>query len=143
MRQLWTRTRERGAAAVEFALLLPLLVAMLMGMIDFGMAVNAQAIIANAAREGARAASFNVDSTATQNVVLSATSTLLGTAPTVAMTCSTMADLSTTINCSSAVAGNVVKVSVTYRYNWISPGILGLPGYTDMTAISQMRIEST
>jgi Flp pilus assembly pilin Flp len=46
---------ERGAAAVEFALLLPLLVLLIFGMIDFGRAINAQITITQAAREGARA----------------------------------------------------------------------------------------
>src|SRR5215469_14940436 len=45
---------ERGAAAVEFALLLPLLVMLIFGMIDFGRAINAQITITQAAREGAR-----------------------------------------------------------------------------------------
>jgi Flp pilus assembly protein TadG len=142
MRGLRIRTRDRGAAAVEFALLLPLLVAMLMGMIDFGLAVNAQAIVANASREGARAASFNADANATKTVVLNASSTLLGAPPTVTMSCTTI-DGAAISSCSSAVAGNVVKVTVTYRYNWISPGILGLPGYSDITSVSQMRIEAT
>ena len=45
---------DRGAAAVEFALLLPLLVLLIFGMIDFGRAINAQITITQAAREGAR-----------------------------------------------------------------------------------------
>jgi hypothetical protein len=45
---------DRGAAAVEFALLLPLLVLLVFGMIDFGRAINAQITITQAAREGAR-----------------------------------------------------------------------------------------
>ena len=45
---------ERGAAAVEFALLLPLLVLLIFGMIDFGRAINAQITLTQAAREGAR-----------------------------------------------------------------------------------------
>jgi Flp pilus assembly pilin Flp len=49
---------DRGAAAVEFALLLPLLVLILFGIIDFGRALNAQITITQAAREGARALSF-------------------------------------------------------------------------------------
>ena len=45
---------DRGATAVEFALLLPLLVLLIFGMIDFGRAINAQITITQAAREGAR-----------------------------------------------------------------------------------------
>jgi len=34
--------RDRGAAAVEFALLLPVLLLLVFGIIDFGRALNAQ-----------------------------------------------------------------------------------------------------
>ena len=46
--------RDRGAAAVEFALLLPMLLLLVFGIIDFGRALNAQITITQAAREGAR-----------------------------------------------------------------------------------------
>lgn len=144
MREDRTGTKERGAAAVEFALLLPLLVVMLMGMIDFGMAINAQAIVGNAAREGARAASFNADSALAQSVVTNASSTLLGTPPTATLTCKKMADIATnnTINCSAAGEGDVVVVKVAYTYNWISPAVLGINPSTPIESTSLMRIES-
>lgn len=46
--------RERGAAAVEMALVMPILVALVMGIIDFGYAFWVQGQVAGAAREGAR-----------------------------------------------------------------------------------------
>lgn len=46
--------RDRGAAAVEFALLLPVLLLLIFGVIDFGRALNAQITLTQAAREGAR-----------------------------------------------------------------------------------------
>ena len=46
---------QRGAAAVEFALLLPLLMAMLVGTLDIGLMLYNKAVITNASREGARA----------------------------------------------------------------------------------------
>lgn len=45
--------RQRGVAAVEFALLLPLLLLLLFGMVDAGRALQANIIIANVSREGA------------------------------------------------------------------------------------------
>ena len=48
-------TRERGASAVEFALILPLLVFFIFGIIEFGFYVYNQQVITNASREGARA----------------------------------------------------------------------------------------
>jgi hypothetical protein len=52
----WPRlgTRDRGAVVVEFALLLPILLLLVFGMIDFGRALNAQITLTQAAREGAR-----------------------------------------------------------------------------------------
>ena len=45
--------RQRGVAAVEFALLLPLLLLLLFGMVDAARALQASIIIANVSREGA------------------------------------------------------------------------------------------
>lgn len=135
---------ERGAAAVEFALVVPVLIMMIFGMVDMGMAINAQAIVGNAAREGARAASFNgANTTATTNVVNSAAKSLIGTAPTVAITCQAKGSTTSSASyCTSAVAGDSVLVQVTYTYKWLTPGILGLPGQSTIAATSQMRIES-
>ena len=47
---------ERGAAAVEMAIVLPLLFLVIAGIVDFGRAFQAQVQLTNAAREGARAA---------------------------------------------------------------------------------------
>lgn len=46
--------RERGAAAVEMAIVLPLLLLVLGGVIEFGRALFIQNMATNAAREGAR-----------------------------------------------------------------------------------------
>jgi len=45
---------DRGAAAVEFALVLPILVIILFGVIEFGGVYNAQLMVTGAAREAAR-----------------------------------------------------------------------------------------
>jgi Flp pilus assembly protein TadG len=45
---------ERGAAAVEFALVVPILLAILLGTIEFGRAYNVQISLTHAARETAR-----------------------------------------------------------------------------------------
>ena len=48
--------RERGAAAVEMALILPVLLLLVGGIIDLGRAFMMQIMLTNAAREGTRAA---------------------------------------------------------------------------------------
>ena len=52
------RASERGAAMIEFALLLPLLVMLVFGIITFGRAYFAKVELASAVREGARAAAL-------------------------------------------------------------------------------------
>ena len=49
------RTR-RGQALVEFALILPILMILLMGIIEFGRAWNVKQVLTDASREGARLA---------------------------------------------------------------------------------------
>jgi hypothetical protein len=56
----WSR-RQDGAAAVEFALLLPLLILLLFGFIQFGTAFNTRIQATNAAREAARLAVVGID----------------------------------------------------------------------------------
>lgn len=46
--------RDRGAAAVEFALVFPLLILLVLGIAEFGRAYNVQSTITAAARQGAR-----------------------------------------------------------------------------------------
>lgn len=55
MKNIKTDKQERGAAAVEFALILPLLVVLLFGIIEFSILFYNKAMITNASREGARA----------------------------------------------------------------------------------------
>jgi Flp pilus assembly protein TadG len=49
---------DRGAAAVEMALVMPLLILMVMGIIDFGRIFNGEIQLSQAAREGARVAAL-------------------------------------------------------------------------------------
>ena len=49
------RQTADGTATVEFAIILPLFVVLLFGMIEFGLAIWRQEILTNASREGARA----------------------------------------------------------------------------------------
>ncbi len=46
---------QKGTATVEFGLLLPLLILIVSGIIEFGVALYDKAVITNASREGARA----------------------------------------------------------------------------------------
>jgi Flp pilus assembly protein TadG len=50
---------DAGAAAVEFALILPVVLLLLFGIIEFGRAWNVKQVLTDAAREGARVAVVN------------------------------------------------------------------------------------
>lgn len=66
---------ERGAAAVEFALLLPILVLLVIGIMQFGILFNYYISITHAAREGVRwAALENPESTVKQKTIAAAPS---------------------------------------------------------------------
>lgn len=49
-----SRASERGAVAVEFAIVAPVLVMLLLGIMEFSRVFNAQASLSAAAREGVR-----------------------------------------------------------------------------------------
>ncbi len=68
-RTLWRQSKKkrRGAAIVEFAVVLPLLLALLFGIIDFGWVFMVRQTLTNAAREGVRVA---ILTTATEADVL-------------------------------------------------------------------------
>ena len=51
---------EKGQTLVEFALVLPILLLLVIGMLEFGRVLNAWLIVNNGAREGARYATVGV-----------------------------------------------------------------------------------
>ncbi len=53
--------REKGAAMVEFAIILPVLLLLVFGIIEFGRAYNNQLTLTHAAREGVRTYAITQD----------------------------------------------------------------------------------
>ena len=51
---------EKGASAVEFAIILPILIMLVFGIIQFGVAYNSYIALTHAAREGARLAAVGL-----------------------------------------------------------------------------------
>ena len=60
---------DRGAAAVEFALVVPILLMLVFGAIEYGRIYSELEVLESAAREGARAASVRGDALAVQTAV--------------------------------------------------------------------------
>ena len=63
------RDDRRGQALVEFALILPILLILLLGILDFSRAVAAYNSVSNGARSGARVAIVNQDMDAIRDAV--------------------------------------------------------------------------
>src|SRR5690349_17078021 len=53
------KARDRGATAVEVALLMPIVLILVMGIVDFGRLLNAKITLTQAAREGVRVVALN------------------------------------------------------------------------------------
>ena len=72
-----TRLRdERGAVAVEFAFIVPLLLMLVIGIAEFGHAFQVQGTLSAAAREGARVMALQNDPAAARTAVRDASPTL-------------------------------------------------------------------
>ena len=102
---------ERGAAAVEFALLAPVLLLMVMGIAEFGRAYHVQAAISQAAREGVRVMALNNDPAG----AIAATQ---AAAPTLTLT--NISVTPTTCISSGTTPAATATVTVTYSLAFIS-----------------------
>lgn len=70
------RGDQRGAAAVELALVLPMLVMLVFGIIEFGRAYNAKIALTAATREGVRALVLGADADEVESTVTDAAPSL-------------------------------------------------------------------
>jgi Flp pilus assembly protein TadG len=67
---------ERGASAVEFAFIVPLLIVLVLGIAEFGHAFQVQGTLSAAAREGVRAMALKNDPAQARTVVKNVAGTL-------------------------------------------------------------------
>jgi Flp pilus assembly protein TadG len=147
MRALQGRWRsERGAQLVEFALVLPVLLLIILGIAEFGVIFQRLEVVTNAAREGARIAVLPGYGTTDVQSRVSAylTAGRVPTTTTPANPSIAVVDWTVTLPGGSTVAGKRVTVTYTHTYLFIS-GIAGLFGATYTTvplvAVSEMRSE--
>jgi len=141
------RRHTSGQALVEFALVIPLLILIFMGLFDFGRAVFAYNSLSNAAREGARVAI--VDQSIVAGVPVGATeaanqATGLGldaADPTEVEVTYLLPDLSGP--CPTHTIGCIAEVTVHHQFTAITPIIGSVIGPIDLTASTQLPIEFT
>jgi Flp pilus assembly protein TadG len=106
---------ESGVALVEFAFVLPILLVLAMGMLDFGRAFHTKSLLDQAAREGARVA---VVTTPDLDIVTDRVNAVLasgGIAP-------------TSVTVDGPDAANMVTVTVNATFTFITPGVFALVG---------------
>jgi Flp pilus assembly protein TadG len=94
--------RQHGATAVEFALVMPVLLLLLFGIVQFGWLMNNYIVLTNAASTGARLLAtergYATPYTDTKSSVLAATSTL-NNKPTITVTVGSATCVSTSSSC--------------------------------------------
>jgi hypothetical protein len=125
---------HRGQGLAEFALVFPLFILLLMGMVDLGRAVYAYNSITNAAREAARLAIVNQDTSSIEQRAEDMTSAI---------------DVSTTVTieqpdgseCDPLAIGCIVTVEVETGYQPITPVFGSVIGPMTLAAESQIGVE--
>src|ERR1041384_1582067 len=126
---------ESGASAVEFAWLLPVLMMILFGIIEFGMALYRQAILTNASREGARLGIVVSTPPITTVMIDAAIDTYLTSAGI------TPGTVGRTI-VAGGITGTPVSVTLTLPYTFVSlPGLTGITPTINLNALTVMRHE--
>lgn len=111
MRQISQAIKNnRGQAIVEFALVIPWLILLIVGIMEFGLILNQYMVVAEAAREGARSAALGGDDATVSNVVKAAVPS-----PSMDRT-----KVQVTITPSTRTRGSAVTVTVTYPLKTIT-----------------------
>ncbi|HEX5645896.1 MAG TPA: TadE/TadG family type IV pilus assembly protein [Nitrospira sp.] len=115
---------ERGIAAAEFALLLPVFLLILFSIIEFGMLMYGREIVTNAAREGARAGIvIGPNKPAAGAITAIANNYLTGTGI-------NPADVTFTPTGAGGVNPSTLTVQAVYNYNFLIPyipAVVGIP----------------
>src|SRR3954463_11222957 len=112
LRPFAPRKKRCGAAAVEFAIVAPLLVILVLGLIEFGRVLMVQQVLTNAAREGCRTAVLEGSTTSDVNTTVSNYLTASGISGAPAPTVSP--------DPSTAAPGSSVTVTVSVAFNNVS-----------------------
>ena len=132
---------EKGAAMVEFSLILPLLAILLFGVIEFSLLLYNKQVITNASREGARAGIVaqtpRLTLTDIQQVVNNYTTSHLITFGT------TSPPVISIDNSGGTAFGNDLIVTVSYKYDFlVLPNfVASLAGGINLKAETVMRYE--
>lgn len=126
--------KERGAVAVEFALILPIFLALILGVVEYGRAFSIQVSMAQGAREAARDMAINYSKTGSLDA---AKQTAIDAAAPIASVKTTDISVST---CASAGADAVVVINSDVNYLTGLPTLMPfLPDIMKISARGVMR----
>src|SRR5688500_5874278 len=121
---------ERGATAVEFAFIVPLLIVLVLGIAEFGHAFQVQGTLSAAAREGVRLMALQNDPAAARAAVRNAASSLNPA----------ITDAQVVISPASCPELNGANSSVRLTINYPMPYLTGFFGSrVDLTGTGVMR----
>jgi Flp pilus assembly protein TadG len=136
------RSGSRGQTLTEFALILPVFLLVLVGILDLGRAAYAYNTVSNAAREGTRLAIVDQSVTGIQDLAAQK-SVGLGIDPTSVQVRFLNPDLSTTAPCNQrpVLIGCVAVVTVTYQYVAATPLLGNIVGPISISATSRQAVE--
>jgi len=143
--------RVRGQSLTEFALILPVLLLVIFGVLDFGRAIYAYNAVSNAAREGGRTAIVNQTTTDIRNRAIQQATTLgIDSASTscppagASGVCIEFKNAALTANCltSTGALGCVAVITVKYSMTPLTPIIGSILGPIPITAQTKQAIES-
>jgi Flp pilus assembly protein TadG len=155
------RDRSAGQALAEFALIVPILVMAIFGVIDFGRYVYTQNALNEAAREAARAASVSTRPTecagqtrdvCAQTIASARLVGVIGGTPPATVQCfrvtntdggdaDTDLDLAS-VPASSCSTTHLFKVTVTNQFNLLTPIIAQFMGPRTLTGVTQVTVQS-
>jgi Flp pilus assembly protein TadG len=134
MRRLRGVPRARqGQSLVEFALVLPLLLVLLMGILDFGRAIAAYNSVSNAARSAVRVAIVDQNPDRVREIA-EEESIALGPVD---------VDFNPNVNSDNPCAVTVCRVSVEVSYEYVpaTPIVSNIVGTITVRSISELPIE--
>jgi Flp pilus assembly protein TadG len=132
---------QSGASAVEFALILPILLLLVFGIIEMGFVLFDKAMITNASREGARTGiSYRVPPF-TDEEISNVVNSYLGNA---LITFAESANPTATVTRNGSNPGDELKVTVAYTYtSLILPNLINSPVKQDFPREFNMIAETT
>ena len=124
---------QKGAAAVEFVLILPLLLVLVIGLIDFGRIGFVQVSTTSASREGARFSSLYSSGLPSTQTLNDFVQTSTPAAARVAQLDSAATLTVLVSQCSSTTSSENTSVTVSTNFKWLLPvGLISIlnPGST-------------